>query len=380
MKVLQWLLLLIIIYSFFVIKPAMAIYDPTTVTNNKFGIHILYPSELSEAAHLVNSTGGDWGYVTIPIQASDKDLVKWQDFMDNCIRFHLIPIIRIATTGDYFVSGAWSKPNSYDIIDFANFLNDLNWPTKNRYVIIFNEPNRGDEWGGTPNAAEYAQILNFSVDIFKQRSQDFFIIAAGLDNASVNIINTSIDDYSYMYQMEQTVPGIFAKIDGLASHSYPNPGFSKPPSLLREGIYSFYYQQKLAENFSGKILPVFITETGWSADKVSQETQSQYYIQSFTNYWNDSNVVAVTPFIFNAAQGPFAQFSFINNGNKNKIYYAFFNFKKNKGAPNLNPIALAITKVNSNFPTEHFKSTSLQNIFKHIGNSQKTFFKWLLGI
>src|SRR3990170_4327364 len=110
---------------------AEAIYDPLSLKNNKFGIHILFPEELSEASVLVNSTGGDWGYVTIPIKASDKDLVKWQTFMDNSARFHLIPLIRLATEGDYFNNSSWSKPTEYDVLDFANFLNSLSWPTKN---------------------------------------------------------------------------------------------------------------------------------------------------------------------------------------------------------------------------------------------------------
>ena len=377
-KILIILLLLCVFYYF--PQRANAIYDPTTVINNKFGIHILFPSEVSDAAKLVNSTGGDWGYVTIPIQASDKDLNKWQNFMDDCKRFHLIPIIRIATVGDFFDKSSWKKPTDYDVLDFANFLNDLNWPTKNRYVVIFNEPNRGDEWGGTPDPNEYAQILEYATEIFKQRSTDFFIISAGLDNAAANVTDKSYNNFTFMRDMESDDPGIFGKIDGLASHSYPNPGFSKPPSSLREGISSYYYEQQLAQDFSGVKLPVFITETGWSSDKVSQETQAQYYIQTFTKYWDDPSVIAVTPFIFEGQQGPFSQFSFISNGDKNKIYYAFYNLSKNKGEPNLNPESTPSATLKLHFPTENFKSTSLQTIFEKIGSSQKTFFKWLLGI
>ena len=59
----------------------LAIYDPRTVPNNKAGVHILSPSEITSAANLVNSQGGDWGYVTIPIQPTDRDKDKWQTFM-----------------------------------------------------------------------------------------------------------------------------------------------------------------------------------------------------------------------------------------------------------------------------------------------------------
>lgn len=374
--------ILVLLFFLFFLSNASnsyAVYDPTSISNNKFGIHILFPSEVSDAAKLVNSTGGDWGYVTIPIQANDKNLVKWQSFMDDCRKNHIIPIIRIATLVDYFNKDSWKKPTDYDILDFANFLNDLNWPTKNRYVIIYNEVNRGDEWGGTPNAAEYAEILDYASDIFKKRSEDFFVISAGLDNASANT-NFSVENYTFMRQMNDFDPGIFAKIDGLASHSYPNPAFAMPPSTLREGIYSYYYQQQLALILSGKKLPIFITETGWSSKKVSQEQQAQYYIKTFANYWNDPDIIAVTPFIYNATQGDFSQFSFVNNSEKNKIYYAYFNISKVKGNPEINPENTQSSTFNTILPTEKFKSSTLNSIFQKIGSKQKEFFKWILGI
>src|SRR3990167_9546776 len=212
-RILASIITILILY-FISVGYSFATYDPLSVPNNKYGIHILFPEEISEAAHLVNSSGGDWGYVTIPIRASDKNLEKWQKFMDESAKLHLIPLIRIATEGDYFIKGSWEIPSKYYVIDFANFLNSLNWPTKNRYVIIFNETNRGDEWGGTPDAAEYAQILDYAVDVFKQRSDKFFIIMGGLDNASVDIYQKSVNQFNYMRQMNDEVPGIFGKIDG----------------------------------------------------------------------------------------------------------------------------------------------------------------------
>ena len=373
------ILTLILIFFSFADK-THAIYDPLSKPNNIFGIHILYPEEVSQASSLVNSSGGDWGYVTIPIQASDKDLDKWQNFMDQCAKYHLIPIIRLATVGDYFSKASWSIPTDNDVLDFANFLNSLNWPTKNRYVVVFNEPNRGDEWGGAPDASSYAQILDYAVDIFKQRNPDFFIISAGLDNASSNIPGVSIDDFTYMYQMDSAVPGIFGKIDGLSSHSYPNPGFSQPPNSLSEGINSFFYQDNTAFELSDKKLPVFITETGWSSDKVNLEVQAKYYTYAFNNYWKNNNVVAVTPFVFGQAEGPFAQFSFLKNGGENAIYTNYVNFPKIKGEPEFSPYMKAnLNTTNNVIPTEKFNiNESINSVFKHINTSSKAFFKWLL--
>src|SRR4030067_1844688 len=240
--------------------------DPLSVQNNKFGVHILFPSELKDAAKLVNSNGGDWGYVTIPIQANDKDLNKWQVFMDDAKMLHLIPIIRLATNGDYFNTKVWEKPEDENILDFANFLNSLDWPTKNRYVVIFNEVNRANEWGGSANPKEYAKILQYAVTTFKSKSDEFFILSAGLDNAA-GTTKDSINEYDFMHQMNESVPGIFDQIDGIASHSYPNPGFSQPPTQISSNsIHSFKSEKQLADSLSNnKSLPVFITETGWSS-------------------------------------------------------------------------------------------------------------------
>jgi len=374
-------LIILLSSMFFAFSPkAYAIYDPLSTKNNIFGIHILFPEEVSEASTLVNSNNGDWGYITIPIKSSDKDLTKWQTFMDNCRKYHLIPIVRLATDGDYFSKVSWSVPTDNDVLNFANFLNSLSWPTRNRYIVVYNEPNRGDEWGGAPDPNSYAQILSYAVDIFKQRNNDFFIISAGLDNASSNINGQSFDDFTFMYQMDNAVPGIFGKVDGMASHSYPNPGFSTPPSNNREGIDSFYYQDNLAYELSGKKLPVFITETGWSSDKISLEQQAQYYIEAFNTYWNDPSIVAVTPFIFHAGQGDFSQFSFFESGGKNAIYANYQNFSKIKGQPLLteNYFAKSATP-NKALPIENFiVPESINSVFKDINKSTRIFFKWLL--
>src|SRR5512146_107305 len=177
-----------------------AVVNPLSVTNNIFGVHILFPQELDKAAQLVNSNGGSWGYVVIPIQSGDKDLLKWQTFMDNAKKLHVIPIIRLATEGDYFNTKVWRKPTPADVLDFANFLNSLTWPTKNRYIVVYNEVNRGDEWGGTPDPAAYAQLLSYAVDVFKQRNPNFFIISSGMDNGAATT-NESINEYTYFSDM-----------------------------------------------------------------------------------------------------------------------------------------------------------------------------------
>ncbi|OIN91881.1 hypothetical protein AUJ42_01190 [Candidatus Collierbacteria bacterium CG1_02_44_10] len=296
----------------------LAIYDPLSVSNNKMGIHILFPSELHTAAQMINGVDkGSWGYVTVPIQSTDRNRKKWQDFFNQCVVERVIPIIRVATTPK---ASNWEEPNNLDLLDFANFLNDLNWPVQNRYVIVFNEVNRPDEYGGKASPEKYADILNSAIDIFKSRSSDFFILPAGLDNAAVTG-NGAIHRSTYLRRMHDRQPNIFNKIDGWTSHAYPNPDFSVRPDLSGNNkIDSFRYDLTLLRRFTTKKLPVFITETGWSNRFLSDSQISHYYQYAFSKVWSDPNIVTVTPFLLNAQDGPFKQFSFLNNNQKPKEF------------------------------------------------------------
>ncbi|MEK7565752.1 MAG: hypothetical protein AAB506_01750, partial [Patescibacteria group bacterium] len=224
------------------IKPVLATYDPLSVPNNKFGIHILDAPEIEKAAEFANSSGGEWGYVTIPIRADDRDLPKWTKFMEDARKYKIIPILRIAS---FPVDDHWMAPNEYDLVDFANFLNELPWPTRNRYVVVYNEPNHESEWGGFVDPAEYARVLDRAIDIFHQTHPDFFVISAGLDASS--------NPYSYYQAMLAVWPEVLNKVDGLAFHAYGNPGFSTYPNIYSPvNIASYRYEQ----NFLGLKKPI----------------------------------------------------------------------------------------------------------------------------
>lgn len=319
------------------VSPVVAVEDPLSKPNNKVGIHLLFASELTEAAQLINGNNGEWGYIIVPIQSGDRDIKKWQDFLNEADKHKVIPIIRLATEGDYFNTKVWRKPKYEDIIDFANFLDSLHWPTKNRYVVVFNEVNRGDEWGGEANPQEYATLLSYAVTVFKSLNQDFFMIGGGFDNAAPNQGTQYIDQYTYIRAMNQEIPGIFNQIDGYASHSYPNPGFSQPPSVVStKSISSFNYERALLQTMTSKKLPIFITETGWSGEVIDDQTRATYYEEAFRSYWNDPDIVTVIPFVLRAS-GPFAKFSFMKeDGSKTSQYTMLQNMSKIKGTPTLN--------------------------------------------
>ena len=298
--------LLLIIFSllFFVAQPAEAIVDPLAVPNNRFGIHVLEPEDLLPAANLVNTQGGDWGYVTLVLRLNDLNQAKWQTMFDEMRRRRLIPIVRLATIPE---NSHWVKPKLEDTDRTVEFLNSLNWVIQNRYVILFNEPNHAKEWGNELKPHEYAAIVQEFHGKFKAASADFFLLPAGLDTAAPNSKDT-IAAAEYWRQMYLADPGIFQLFDGWNSHSYPNPGFSGP--VIGTGLGSL--QSYLAEiNYLGRFglpgnLPVFITETGWIN---TAGDLAEFFARAFTRIWVQPNLVAVTPFILNYPDAPFSQFS-----------------------------------------------------------------------
>jgi hypothetical protein len=373
------------VFLFYHVSHSLAIEDLLSLPNNKIGIHILFPQEINQAASLINSNGGDWGYVTIPIQASDKDLVKWQKFMDDAKKLHVVPIVRLATEGDYFNSVAWRKPTEHDVLDFANFLNSLNWPVRNKYVIVFNEVNRGDEWGGEVDPAGYANLLSFAVKTFKFLNSDFFIISGGLDNAAPNLEGKYMNEYRYMAAMNDAVPGIFDMIDGLGSHSYPNPGFKQMPTVLTsQSINSFFYEKNLAESLGNKNLPVFITETGWTKNALSEGQIGKCFEDALKNVWSDKDVAVVTPFLLQAGTEPFSQFSMLDaNGKTGQIFATYQQIAKTRGEPTVSTQSanLSLGSVLSSLPVRTFpKKYQYENLPLGKTTAALGFFRWLLKL
>jgi hypothetical protein len=294
---------------------AFAVVDPTSVPNNKFGIHIFSEKDLQDASNLVNSTGGDWGYVTIVITEGERDHDRWQKVFDQMRHLHLIPIVRLATKAN---GASWDAPSEAEINNWVAFLNSLNWVIENRYVVINNEPNHAQEWGGRVDPAGYASYLKEMAQKLKAASSDFFVLPAGLDPSSTNTKETMTEN-RFLTQMKTAVPDVFNFIDGWTSHAYPNTGVD---------VYN--HELSLIQ----VTLPVFVTETGWQTTKYSESQISSNLTDAFTNIWNDPRIVAVTPFILDYTTSPFASYSWKKTDGS---FYAFYNtvqsLAKIKGQP-----------------------------------------------
>lgn len=306
--------------------------------NNKFGIYIYAEEErfFKLADKLVNSNGGDWGYVLIPYNVKDRDSDRWKRVFTDVNKRHLIPIVQL-----------WDvDPKDYkeDTIEAAAFLNSFLWPVKEHYISVYNEPNDDRFWKNDANPKNYAHVLEFTINAFKRENPDFFIMNGAL-NSSAPEGNGYINAVSFLYQMNQEIPGIFEELDGWASHSYPQPNFAGNP--YDTGLWSIKaYDSELnyLKNTLGvkKDLPVFITETGWAhaegknynGSYVTAKKAAEYIKTAYEQVWlKDTRVRAVTPFTI-LYSAPHDHFSWINDdGVPYEQYETVKEIKKVKGEP-----------------------------------------------
>lgn len=309
-----------------------ATVDPRNSTNNIFGIHIIDENDLDGARSLVNSSGGDWGYVTVVIQDTDRDLVKWQKIFDRMRDLRLIPLVWLAT---HPAGELWVEPKEEDVGNWVEFLSKLNWVVQNRYVILFNEPNHAKEWGGKIDPAGYAKVARVFHDKLKISSSDFFILPAGFDSSAPNSLATA-EVVTFFAQMAAAEPDLFTIFDGWTSHSYPNPGFSgSPQGAGRGSIRSFEWEVSYLGKYNmARNIPVFITETGWIHKEGKEtgvlgydsETVGNFLKEAYESAWADSRIIAVTPFVFSYQGEPFDRFSWTKYGSRE--YYPQYEIVK----------------------------------------------------
>ncbi len=325
-------------YSFYVDSP----WDK----NNKFGLYIYAENKdfFETAQNLVNSNGGDWGYVLIPYNVKDRDFSKWFRVFDQLRNKHLIPIIQLwdIDTEEY----------EKQTRDAAEFLNKFAWPIRDRYVSVYNEMNDSRFWYDRVYPGEYAEILDYTITTFKNTNSTYFMIN-GAFNITAPTDDRHMDAFEYMKKMDEKVPGIFNRLDGWASHPYPQPNFSGGPRATgRWSIRAYEDELNFLKNELGvkKELPVFITETGWahaegknySSAFLNAKTVSEYIKIAFEEVWlKDDRVRAVTPFTIKY-EAPYDHFSWINEDN---VPYEHFDAVKSLDKISGNPPHLTVENI-----------------------------------
>ncbi|MFZ2153177.1 MAG: hypothetical protein WAV41_03945 [Microgenomates group bacterium] len=318
------MLVLILIITFFLN------YSPILASErNIFGLHLTQTNDIYSAAKIINSSNGDWGYATIVIRLDQLNRQNWQEFMNNCRKFHIIPIIRLATIME---NNYWKKPETSDIDNLASFLNSLNWPTQEQHIILFNETNHGSEWSGGVDVKSFTDISIYTYQKLKSLNSNFVVISGALDLAAPNKNSEFKSATDFFKEIYTYRPEYFDNLDALGNHYYPQ-------NSPRDYNWELGLLKKLGVK---KTFPVYITETGWP-HREGETKNNQYFlaqtsanllIKSLATWQKDPRVVAVTPFIFNYPFEPFDHFSWVDkNENLLPAYQSVVNNPKQKNTP-----------------------------------------------
>ncbi|MBN1311654.1 MAG: hypothetical protein JXB30_09560 [Anaerolineae bacterium] len=335
---------------------------------NRLGVHLLlddgrqsWPVEVwPEHLRYARQAVGEWGYVTELVRLDDLAPEKWQAFFDLCADRHLIPILRLATV--YNVEhGWWDAPEPDDAgtyfttaDQYTRFIMALDWPVDAPIIVVGNEPNHGNEWGGRPDPAAYARFLIDVADALHAAEPDVQVLNAGFDPYTPHTGSTPwvdgmfyMDEESFMDGMVAAYPGVFEHIDGWASHPYPmgtfaappweqtyqvdwlndasNPAHVEPPpGVVNRGVNGYEWELFKLATYGVHPLPIYITETGWrhaesanpdsvdSSPALPDAQTAAHYLdlalrgnggrypdwpeEGWTPWPADARVVAVTPF------------------------------------------------------------------------------------
>ena len=277
-------IILFITTLIFLLSPAQVLAGQGEV----LGIHILHPYEFEQVNELLTDHNQDnWRYVTIPLSLNDLEKHdQWQKFFDECQQAKFIPLVRLASKPE---GAVWKIPNRHELVSLISFLSALNWPTDQKYIMVLNEVNHAQEFGGKIEPAEYVEILEFTSLWAHSENKNYQVLPAAMDLAANNSVETR-EAFAYLQAMQVANPNWLELIDYWNSHSYPNPGFSDHPAKSGNNkIDSFRYDLALVSRFTGKKLPVFITETGWSSQVMSDETAANFLKIAFESTWNNND-------------------------------------------------------------------------------------------
>lgn len=272
------------------------------------GVHLLSPDELSSV--IAYRGKAESFYITVPYHLSDRRVATWNHFFELTREHKITPILRLSTDFDA-EKGYWRRPTRKQIVDGADFLSTIDW-RGNRMVILFNEPNHANEWGGAVDPWDYADTAMFTASWLHTEPVPYLVLPAGLDAAAPNGPHT-LDSFNFWTQVFSRQPDLVNWINGWASHSYPNPGFTASPYKTgKNSLRGFEEELKFLSQFSKSDLPVYITETGWRQTRQIAPLLKQYYLYTYEKIWSHPQVKGVTVFLLQGSPGPFSEFSLLS--------------------------------------------------------------------
>jgi hypothetical protein len=301
--------------------------------NNPIGINVIRWTEnqyLWAASDLVNSAGGDWGYITITLVDQDRnDPSRLQRILNQCAHRHLTPIIRVATRFD-LRTATWSRPEWDGPYRWRELFSDLQWPTTLKYVVVGNEPNLGREWGGEVDPGGYARYLDKWLEAFAD-DPSFRIFNGALDASNDTSMPDRMDEFEFIDAMREEVPSLVDRLHGWASNPY---------HFWWGTEARFTYKAYEAElDYLGRDMPVIVME--FHAFEIDEPRMvAEYYAEAYDYWLADPRIIAITPFFWNPESDSFWMYQVNPDGtvaDASPTYHWLRSLPKRAGSPKFHP-------------------------------------------
>ncbi len=295
------------------ITPPVALGPQQTVRtiNPEIGVHTrltdeVEPWKIKRTLEMVREMGATWIVEYFPwayhepspgkFDWSHADLV-----VDHARRQGLTVIARLGMVPEWARPDPDEQPTTSSYLDeehyddFARFVAAFAEHFRGRvdYVVIWNEPNIGLEWGYRPVDPEgYTELLRAVYPRAKAANPDLVVLGGALAPTLAPPGDPEgLSDVIYLEQM--LVAGAGELMDGLAVHAY---GWSMPPDARPDLRVVNYNRTELLHDllveWGHPDLPVYITEGGWNdhprwTKAVQQAQRAAYTLRAYQTSLED---------------------------------------------------------------------------------------------
>ena len=302
---------------------------PTELPHNPIGIGLVSAGDTEQWDAAAKLTGSG-GHVKLIFAGVTPGMsgpeASWVTAVQEVQDRDLVPVIRMNPPWGTTDIRSWSDDGDHRVYtsyaaSFAAVVDGLPRSGDDPiWIEVLNEPNLCYEWtcsgsgwqGYETTAAEYASLLRDVTAALRALGDDRVrVINAGLAPGGTVSCECGgegwtggITSLPFLQAMEAEVPGVFADLDGFASHAYPSSGegygFFEPYDDCAAGL-NWWKKELDVAGVPGH--PVLITETGWTIDNgASRSEVADWTVEAWAKDWStDSRLHAVMPFMLQDA-------------------------------------------------------------------------------
>jgi len=234
-------------------------WPPQTVPLN-YGLQVSY-NVTSQDLDALRDSGVKWVRTVVSVGG---DYTPYDNFVAGTTSRGMIPILILIgdPNNPPRTQAARDAYNAYAAAVAYRYRNyNLLWE-------IWNEPNNGPFWGGSPNAAEYAALAIQAATAIKQSSPHGVLAPAA-----------GKIDVPYVQQVLAAQPTLLSVVDGVSVHPYETSATTPPETRITP--YANLANAVAPYIPAGRDVRIVCSEWGYSQQFVSESAQAAYLLRSW---------------------------------------------------------------------------------------------------